>query len=121
MEFHKNKMSAILSNHEMASILNSITINGRNLMKIEFLLIRAGLLLILALPVTVAADVHRINRINLSENNNFSYYEEARITRYDFTRLVKLSDARVEAKNGYSSHFICGRILTRFIGGARTE
>ena len=90
-------------------------------MNIKSLLACAGLLLISIVSVTIAADEHQINRINLSENNNFSCYEEAGITRYDFTRLVKLSDARVEAKNGYSSHFICGRILTRFIGGARTE
>ena len=41
----------------------------------------------------------RINRINLSENNKLSYYEEGGITRYDFARLEKLSAACVEAKN----------------------
>lgn len=44
-------------------------------------------------------DFHRrINRINLSEDEQFSYYDEGGITRYNFTRLNGLPDACIEAK-----------------------
>ena len=41
----------------------------------------------------------RKNRINRSEADWFSYYDEGGITRYDFTRLDSLSEACVSARN----------------------
>ena len=45
----------------------------------------------------------QINRVNLSEENRFSYYDEGGITRYDFSRLEHLSDACVEATDAESN------------------
>ena len=41
----------------------------------------------------------RINRINRSEADWFSYYDEGGITRYDYTRLDSLSEQCVTARN----------------------
>ena len=47
--------------------------------------------------------LRRINRINLSEEDKFSYYDEGGITRYDFVRIGSLPNKCVQARNSQSN------------------